>query len=71
MFYDFKPLEEILENRLITDKFECALYSADLAPLPKVINLLSKARPYAVFHPENSLEISENMKFANKKPKIK
>lgn len=63
---NFKPLEDILENRITTDNFECELYATDLAPLPDIVNLLFKTMPDAVVRPETRGEISEIMKFANK-----
>ena len=66
MPFDFKPLEDLLGDRITTDEFECLLYGRDLAPLPGVINMLFSTTPDAVVRPENPQEISEIMKFANK-----
>jgi glycolate oxidase len=66
MDYDFKPLEEILGSRLTADRFECRLYGKDLAPLPKIVNLMFKTTPDAVVSPKTPKEVSEIMKFANK-----
>jgi len=66
MKHNFKPLEDILGDRITTDELECQLYGTDLAPLPKIINLLFKTVPDAVVRPGNTKEISEIMMFANK-----
>ncbi len=62
----FKTLQEMLNNRLTTDPFECSFYTRDLASVPSIMTkVLFKTSPDSVVIPRSTEDVVEIVKFAN------
>jgi len=61
-----KLIKEKFGKRATDSKFECALYTRDLAPVPAIlVDPMFKTMPDLVVRPENSEEVSEILRLAN------
>ncbi len=61
---NFRTLENILDNRITTDPFECSFYNRDLASVPGIMTKMFNTMPDAVVMPVSTEEVAEIVKFA-------